>query len=250
MNEVVSAGPKFPAVKREPEARVPAAPSRCFGLFNRKERWGLSRSGWLTGITLGLAMIVTLFFGVRPFLAVTSREETAKILVVEGWVHDFALDAAVKEFTAGAYRQIFVTGGPVDGQGGYINDFHTYASIGAEKLKQRGLSTDLVQMTPSHIIGKDRTYYSAVALRNWFREHHLSPSSINVLTQDAHARRTRDLFQEAFGKQVKVGIISVHNPDYDPAYWWCYSDGVRDVISESIAYIYAKFFFWPRNATS
>jgi len=67
--------------------------------------------------------------------------------------------------------------------------------------------------------------------------------NINVLTEGAHARRTRLLYQKAFGRNVTVGIIAVSNPDYDPKQWWRYSDGVREDIGESTPYIYAKFFF-------
>jgi hypothetical protein len=74
--------------------------------------------------------------------------------------------------------------------------------------------------------------------------------SINVLTEDAHARRTRLLYHKAFGKSVTVGIIGVANPDYDSTQWWRYSDGVREVIGESIAYIYARFFFYPSASPS
>ena len=35
-------------------------------------------------------------------------------------------------------------------------------------------------------------------------------------------------------------------PDYDPKDWWRYSDGVREVIGESIAYIYANSYFIRR----
>jgi len=69
--------------------------------------------------------------------------------------------------------------------------------------------------------------------------------SINVLTEDAHARRTWLLFQEALGPGVAVGIISVPDPDYDANHWWRSSDGVREVLDEGIAYGYARFFFWP-----
>ncbi len=86
-------------------------------------------------------------------------------------------------------------------------------------------------------------YNSALALRNWFQDQNLHVASINVLTEGAHARRTWLLFQEAFGPGVKVGIVSVSNPDYDPKYWWRYSDGVREVSSEALAYVYAKIFF-------
>ena len=102
-------------------------------------------------------------------------------------------------------------------------------------------------MVPSHVSGRDRTYSSAIALRNWFRAHQITVQGINVLTEDAHARRTRLLFQEAFGHDVTVGIISIQNPDYNPKRWWRYSEGVRDVLGESIAYIYARFLFHPED---
>lgn len=100
-------------------------------------------------------------------------------------------------------------------------------------------------MAPSHVSGRERTYSSAIALRDWFLEHGMAVRSINVLTEDCHARRTQLLYERAFGKNVKIGIINVANPDYDPKYWWRYSDGVREVIGESIAYAYARFFFHP-----
>src|SRR4029077_21234298 len=105
------------------------------------------------------------------------------------------------------------------------------ASVGAERLKANGIPRESLEMVPSHVIGRDRTYSSAVALREWLREHNAALRSFNVVTEDTHARRTRLLFQEAFGKDVTVGIIAVPNPDYDARHWWRYSEGVRDVLS-------------------
>jgi len=97
-------------------------------------------------------------------------------------------------------------------------------------------------MVPSHVIGRDRTYSSAIALRRWLLDHNMPLQSFNVVTVDAHARRTRLLFQKALGNDVRVGIISIPNPDYDAKHWWRYSEGVREVIGEGIAYTYAKVF--------
>jgi uncharacterized SAM-binding protein YcdF (DUF218 family) len=102
-----------------------------------------------------------------------------------------------------------------------------------------------VQEVPSRVMDRDRTYGSAVALRNWFREHNMAVSAIDIVTEDLHARRTRLLFQEALGDKVKVGVIGIRSPDYDAKHWWRSSDGVREVIGESIAYVYAKVFFYP-----
>ena len=47
---------------------------------------------------------------------------------------------------------------------------------------------------------RDRTYGSAVALRNWLREHNVPVSGINVITEDLHARRYRLLFPKSARK--------------------------------------------------
>jgi hypothetical protein len=220
---------------------------KFYGILVRKERWGLSWRGRVVAGAIVLLVGLLFVLEIHPFLAVTHREN-AKILVVEGWVDPYAINAAVREFKTGHYEKVFVTGGPIVGSGGYINDFMTEASVGADRLTKTGVPAEYVQMVPSRVWSKNRTYYSAIALRDWFSGHGMQVQSVNVLTAEAHGRRTWLLFQEAFGPGVRVGIISVPNPDYDEKHWWHYSDGVRDVIGEAIAYIYAKFFFWPPKA--
>jgi hypothetical protein len=222
---------------------------KLWGILIRKKRWGLSWRGWLLVTSAGLMAAYFAFLNVHPFLAVTRRVNT-NVLVVEGWVQRYALRASAEEFKHGSYERIFTTGGPWNGEGGYTNDYNTSASVGAEVLKKFGVPDDLVQLVPSRVIARERTYSSAVALRVWFHEHNTSVHSINVLTEDAHARRTRLLYQKAFGKDVAVGVIAVSNPDYNPEDWWHYSDGVREVIGETIAYIYARFFFYPSVSSS
>jgi uncharacterized SAM-binding protein YcdF (DUF218 family) len=100
-------------------------------------------------------------------------------------------------------------------------------------------------MVPSHVTDRERTYSSAVALRDWLRRNKVSVDRINIVTEDIHARRTRLLFQKALGDGVAVGIIAVPNADYDPKRWWLYSEGIQEVLRESLAYLYARFFFYP-----
>jgi len=217
---------------------------KYFGLFTRRERWGLSGRGWLAGLAFFLLVTILWVLNVQPFLAPTRRLDT-KILVVEGWVRPFAIVSAVGEYRAGHYEKIYTTGGPVVGSGGYVNDFNTSASVGAELLVKAGMPVGRVQMVPSHIAGRDRTYSSALALREWFHANGLTGKNFNVLTEDAHARRTQLLFQKAFAGEAQVGIVAVPDPDYDPKRWWRYSEGVREVLGESIAWFYAAFFFHP-----
>ncbi len=220
---------------------------KLWGILRRKERWGLSWRGWLLVTSAGLVAAYLAFLNIHPFLAVTHRVNT-NVLVVEGVIQVYAVRAGVEEFKSGSYERIFTTGGPESGSGGYTNDYNTSASVAGETLKKFGIRDDLVQMVPSRVFARERTYSSAVALRDWFREHNLVIHSFNILTQGSHARRTQLLYQEAFGKDVTVGIIAVSNPDYNPKDWWRYSDGVREVIGETIAYIYARFFFYPSRS--
>ena len=217
---------------------------KCCGIFTRRERWGLSWRGVLVAVVFALLAATLWLLNVQPFLAPTKRVNT-NILVVEGWINAHAISVAVAEFQSGHYAKIYTTGGPVAGNGGYINDYNTSASVGANLLVQAGVPANLVQMVPSHVSGRDRTYSSALALREWFGTNGLAGRNFNVMTEDVHARRTRLLFQEAFGRATTIGIIAVSSPEYDPHHWWRYSEGVREVLGESIAYIYAKFLFWP-----
>ena len=133
------------------------------------------------------------------------------------------------------------------GYGGYINDYNTSASVGAQRLVSAGVPANRVQMAPSHVSGRDRTYSSALALREYFQTNGVTAKSFNVLTEDVHARRTRLGFEAAFGRETTVGIIAVPDPDYDAKHWWRYSEGVREIIGESIADVYAKFFSGRRK---
>jgi uncharacterized SAM-binding protein YcdF (DUF218 family) len=227
---------------------APAEPSRAlWGLLDRKERWSLSWRGRLILASALLLVGALVLKGVYPFLATTHRVN-ANILVVEGWIHEYAIRVALKEFQSNHYARIFTTGGPVEGTGGYINDYCTSASVGADLLRKNGLANGSVQMVPSRVMDRDRTYGSAVALRNWLRDQNMAVSSIDVVTEDVHARRTRVLFEKALGNNVTVGIIAVPNPDYDWRRWWWYSEGVKAVGSEALAYIYTRFLFYPSEA--
>jgi hypothetical protein len=63
---------------------------------------------------------------------------------------------------------------------------------------------------------------------------------MDVITLGPHARRSRLLYQKAFGNAVSLGVISLADPAYDSRYWWRSSEGVREVWGEAVAYLYAR----------
>lgn len=227
----------------------PAIESKLWGMVTRKPRWAISLKGWLVllvavGVTCWL--LVSNIYG---FLAV-NKPVISNLLVVEGWVHDYAIRRGVEEFRTGNYNGVFATGGPVAGTGAYTSDFKTSAHVGAGLLLSSGLPPESLVMVPSRVSSRDRTYGAALALKQYFQEQGTIVQSLNIVTENVHARRTRLLYQEAFGPDVKIGIIAASNPDYDPRRWWKCSPGVRDVMSETIAYLYAKILFRPDAAAT
>jgi hypothetical protein len=236
--------PKIKAARSE----KPVAPSekstrRFFGLQKRKEKWVLTWRGRFAALSalavLGLIFILT----VHPFLAVTDRVDS-QYLVVEGWIHNYALEESIAEFKSKPYVKLFTVGAdPLTGKN--IEEGDSVALEAYKRLKWLGMNPDLMEAVPAHIKYRNRTYESALALKKWIDENHLPVTSFNIVTVGPHARRSRLLFEKAFAGQARVGIISVTDREYEPKRWWKYSEGVKEVIGEGVGYIYARFFFHP-----
>ncbi len=217
----------------------------CWGLLRRRERIGLTWRGRLLFLIALVAVAVAAIRGAYPFLAV-NQPTGGGPLAVEGWLPDSGLQTAADEFRKDRHDTIYVTGGPLD-RGSFLIKYETFAQLGAATLLQFGFSNEVVQAVPAPAVIKDRTYASAMALRKWLQEHGRQASCLEVVSAGAHARRTRLLYEEAMGPGVKVGIIAVEPQDYNPKRWWASSAGFREVTSEMIAYLYARWFFRPES---
>ena len=178
--------------------------------------------------------------GIYPFLAVTDRLAT-DVLVIEGWAPEFALEAGVREFRRGGYREFYSTGGPIEK--GDPNFAHgSFAELGRVMLVRLGAPAEALRAVPAPKVRRDRTVASAIALRESLRQQGRLPSALNVMTTDAHARRTRLLFEKAFGGSTRIGIIAITDERFEGARWWRSSAGVRAISEEWVGYLYARFF--------
>ncbi len=194
-------------------------------------------------ILLACAVGTFLLRTIYPFLAV-HHPVTGGILVVEGWVADYALEAAAAEFKRGAYDTLYVTGGPLE-YGAPLSEYKSYAELGAAVLLKQGLATNAVQAVPAPYVQQDRTYASAVALKQWLMEHQRPAKPLNLVTIGPHARRSRLLYRKVFGEGQTLGVINVPVQDYDPERWWKKSAGFRAVVDETVAFLYARLIFNP-----
>jgi hypothetical protein len=214
-------------------------------LVKRRECWVLTGRGWIAFL---IGLIATLLLGINsiyPFLAVDAPVPSS-ILVVEGWLPDYALEQAKNEFDRHNYRLIVTTGKRIS-RGLYLSQYRTYADLSAATLKRLGMNEQSVVAVPIDFAAKDRTYECAVAVRDWLAGSGLSVTSINVYTVGPHARRSRLLFKKAFGDTIAVGVIALSDVDYDPHSWWKSSEGAKTMIEESVGYFYARFFFYPKK---
>jgi hypothetical protein len=190
---------------------------------------------------VGAGLILLAIREVHPFLAVNDPIPGG-VLVVEGWLPDYALRETIAEFNRSHSSKLFVTGGPIE-RGAPLADYKSLAELCAASLVRLGLDTNVVQAIPAPEVRRDRTYTSAVVLRTWLELHKMGRTTINVVSIGTHARRTRLLFKKAMGNTYTVGIICIQDRGYDPRRWWESSAGVRSVIDETIAYSYARFLF-------
>ena len=217
--------------------------ARVWRLFRRREVTLPTWRGWLLILLLIIGVGTGVFRNVHRFLAL-NRPLPGGVLVVEGWISDKSLRIAAQEISKSNYSKLYVTGGPLE-SGAPLSEYQNFALLGAAVLLKFGINSNSLVAVPSPWVAQDRTFTSATTLRTWFRERHEYPTRITVVTCGAHARRSRLLFEQAFGREVQVGVIATPPDDYDPRRWWTSSQGVRIVISEVLAYGYARVLFRP-----
>jgi len=119
----------------------------------------------------------------------------------------------------------------------------------AADLVEFGVPKESVNLLFCPVVRKDRTYHCALAVREWLGQNGVRVASLDVATVATHSRRSRLLYEKAFGPGVSIGAIAIEDPSYDPARWWASSAGVRDVLSEAIAYVYARVLVLPGAAS-
>jgi len=258
----MKSGPLEPSV-RDPEQPAPRMIN--LRLTTRRSFWLPTARGWAVLAILFLASALLLLRPLGSFLAPNAPVQ-AQVLVVEGWVGDATMRDAMDEFKRDGY-QLLITSGGADPM---LERFHfkTFAEFAAANLAAMGFDTNRLVAAPPGKVIKDRTYASALAVKAWletkgppspqpsppgegepgvkaWRETNGPLRALNVYTVGPHARRTRLLFQKAFGPAIHVGVFSHPDPRFDQHRWWASMDGFADVLGEAIAYGYARLLFHP-----
>ena len=215
-------------------------------LWRRYQVWLPTLWGWAALLVLAGAALFLLGRNLQSFLA-TTDPVGARVLVVEGWMGPEELEEAAAVFRGRHYERIITTGGPIH-RWPPVPGAKTFAEQSANYLKELGVAPAAIVEVPSPEARLDRTYHSAVTVRDWARRAGVRLDSLDVISDATHARRSRDLYRLAFGPDVKVGVLATRAYDYDAAAWWRSSTGIKRVIEDTVGLVWVKCCFRPGQA--
>ena len=209
-------------------------------LLKRKELWVPTWFGWVVLLAVFLGLAAGFLAFAHSFLSV-NRPVKANVLVVEGWLPDYALEEAVKEFKQKGYEYLVAAGGPMP-QGHLVSGYDTFARIAGATLRELQMPKEKLIEAPAAKTYKNRTWESAKAVRAKLRESGISVSGLNVVSEGPHARRTRLVYRKVFAKETVVGVVAVRSMDYDADRWWESSEGMKTTMSEGVGWLFESLF--------
>ncbi len=202
----------------------------------RPTRWGFLLIFLLIGV-LAVGLISTLY----PFLAQNAPVPQPELIIIEGWLGDAELASVLANDQPGALW--VVTGGPIQ-FGASLFEEKTYAEVSAVRLRKLGIPPEAIIVASAPNTSKNRTYVSALAVREKLEEAGLFGRPANLYTLGAHSRRSFFLYRRAFGPDAPLGVVSLESTEYDLHRWCCSSLAFRHVVSEWIAWFYVQCTRW------
>ena len=190
---------------------------------------------------LGLLAFL-IFRNVATFLAV-NKPVDAEYLVIEGWLGKYELKQAYKIFDAHDYKLVVVSGGPITDE--FNSGPPSFAQRARDYLLSIGFPEEKLFAAPAPYSVRERTLVSAVTVKDWFTDRDINVESLDILSGDVHARRSRDLYRFVFGEQVDIGVYASTPEEFDLNRWWQSSDAAKSVVSELLGWLALKCCFSP-----
>ena len=222
-------------------------------LFRRRQIWVPTWWAALLVIVVAAASIVVGLRHLGIYLApdepASGRDgRGARTLIVEGWLDEHALDAAIAAIARGQYERVVASGGPIDGWR-ENQPWPTYAERAADYLRRRGVSAIPIVAVAAPESAQDRTFVSAILVRDWLRRQ-AAVDAVDLFSGGVHARRSRLVYRMAFGPDVEVGVFAAPPRRYALERWWTTSEGAKAVLDEAIALAWTTCCFSPPPASN
>jgi DUF218 domain len=218
-------------------------------LFRRRAVWLPTWWATLLIVAISATVIVVAARSAGQYLFINEPAHGrdgrgTRLLVVEGWLDEDALVDAAAAFREGRYERVITSGGPIESwrEGQTATN---YAERAAEYLKRHGLADVPVAAASAPASAQDRTFLSAVVVRDWIQREGLHPEAVDVYSSGVHARRSRMVYRLAFAPSVEVGMLAATPRNYDLEHWWRTSQGTKSVLDEALSLVWTTCCFWP-----
>lgn len=173
-------------------------------------------------------------YEVHGFLA-KNRPIEARVLVVEDWISERAIIEGVRLQNPAYYGEV-VTAGISPGRGENRPDMRA-----AETLERAGVPAERIQSVAAAPGEAHNTLRSALALREWLKEHRPAVRSFNLLSETVHARKSHLTYRKVFGDDFTIGIIASKTDKYNTTWWFLSRTGLRLTAKNFVGWIYAAF---------
>jgi len=177
------------------------------------------------------SLLFFLFQNAAAFLA-NNQPIGADYLVIEGWLGKNELDQAGRIFDEHSYQYAIVSGGPITDE--FSSGPESYAERARTYLLSIGFPEEKLFAVPAPYSAQERTFLSSVMVRDWLTGQGIFVKSLDIFSSGVHSRRTRDLYQLAFGGEVKVGVYASEPDSFDISRWWQSSESAKSVASELV----------------
>ena len=219
-------------------------------MFRRRQVWLPTATGSLLLLAVIAVLVAALAPGLGRYLAPRALAagaggSGAATLVVEGWLDEDSL-AQAPAFVARQqhYRRVIVSGGPLDDwREGQV--WRTSAERAADYLRRHGIAGMPVVAVPAPASTRERSFLSAVVVRDWLQREGIAIDAIDVFSAGVHARRSRLVYRLAFGPRVEIGIVAATPSSYPLDHWWTTSEGAKRVLDELVSLAWTHCCFWP-----
>jgi len=207
-------------------------------LFRKKSLWIPTWQGFILISILIFGILLSGVFSVYAFLAQQDPRHDAEWVVVEGWLPDSVLVEILQRTQTN--QMIVTTGGPIQFCGNLFQN-KTYAEVTMDRLIFLGVSSERLICASVKEVDCDRTYASALAVRERAEQRGLFGKPCTVYSLGTHSRRSFYLYRKAFGAHYPVGIVAMESSSLDERHWWRSSQAFKQVFGECIAWIYTLF---------
>jgi uncharacterized SAM-binding protein YcdF (DUF218 family) len=214
--------------------KVLARPPRL-RLVQRRTIWFPTRLGFSFALIAMLILVAGCLAYGEKLLSLTDRRP-ADVLVVEGWIGRDGIGAAVREFEHGGYRYLVATGGLTSGR--WEDEPTSYAEMAAREMISLGVPKSKIIVAIAENTERHRTFESAVAVWRALRDAGVNATGLNVFTLGPHSRRSALVFSKVNSGGAKVGVIGWLPKEYREEPWWRSSDRSKELVDESLGYLY------------